>query len=251
MAIPWRIFVRHPSAPLLPHRRRPISRYFRTSAYFVSLLLASAVTRKYVVDWSTGDGPSMFPTLVSEKSVIIISRFHKHGRGVKVGDIIEAQSPLFYHQRVAKRVVGMPGDFVVLDPEISSTVGGAVLPEKATIPSARERHEPLLIEVPEGHVWLAGDNLGYSRDSRTYGPLPMALIKGKIIASADGVFTGWTWYGNQDQLTSQIDLDLNKARKEWHEERRFRVSSPSHVASRVKRWLMGEKKDTGGNGGTV
>ena len=38
------------------------------------------------------------------------------------------------------------------------------------------------MKVPEGHCWLAGDNLPDSRDSRDYGPLPLALIKGKVIA---------------------------------------------------------------------
>ena len=37
-------------------------------------------------------------------------------------------------------------------------------------------------QIPEGHCWLAGDNSPESRDSRDYGPLPLALIKGKVIA---------------------------------------------------------------------
>ena len=36
--------------------------------------------------------------------------------------------------------------------------------------------------MPEGHCWLLGDNEDASRDSRTYGPLPMALIRGKVTA---------------------------------------------------------------------
>ena len=40
----------------------------------------------------------------------------------------------------------------------------------------------MMIQVPEGHCWLLGDNLGESRDSRTYGPMPLALIKGKVVA---------------------------------------------------------------------
>ena len=36
-------------------------------------------------------------------------------------------------------------------------------------------------KVPEGHCWLAGDNIPDSRDSRDYGPVPLALIKGKVL----------------------------------------------------------------------
>ncbi|KAH9937129.1 peptidase S24/S26A/S26B/S26C [Fomitopsis serialis] len=32
------------------------------------------------------------------------------------------------------------------------------------------------------HVWLSGDNAAMSRDSRVYGPVSMALIKGRLVA---------------------------------------------------------------------
>ena len=38
------------------------------------------------------------------------------------------------------------------------------------------------LQVPEGHCWIVGDNLPASRDSRRFGPLPIALITGKIPA---------------------------------------------------------------------
>jgi len=41
-----------------------------------------------------------------------------------------------------------------------------------------------MIQVPRGHCWVVGDNFDYSRDSRHFGPLPMGLIKGKVIAKA-------------------------------------------------------------------
>ena len=37
-------------------------------------------------------------------------------------------------------------------------------------------------QIPEGHCWIAGDNAPASRDSRDYGPIPLALVKGKVIA---------------------------------------------------------------------
>ena len=35
--------------------------------------------------------------------------------------------------------------------------------------------------VPRGHVWLQGDNARNSTDSRHYGPVPAALIRGKVL----------------------------------------------------------------------
>jgi mitochondrial inner membrane protease subunit 1 len=39
-----------------------------------------------------------------------------------------------------------------------------------------------LIRIPEGHVWLQGDNLANSIDSRDYGPVPEAILKGRVLA---------------------------------------------------------------------
>lgn len=40
----------------------------------------------------------------------------------------------------------------------------------------------MMIQVPEGHCWVLGDNLAESRDSRVYGPIPLALVRGKVVA---------------------------------------------------------------------
>lgn len=34
--------------------------------------------------------------------------------------------------------------------------------------------------VPSGHVWLAGDNVENSTDSRNYGPVPIGLLQGRV-----------------------------------------------------------------------
>ncbi|KAI9698741.1 MAG: hypothetical protein M1836_003851 [Candelina mexicana] len=102
----------------------------------------------------------MLPTLAAYGDGVMISKFYRRGRGIEVGDIVSVKHPLFLGQGVIKRVLGMPGDFVLKD-----------------TPGKGEG-----IMVPEGHCWLAGDNIPHSRDSRMYGPVPLALIKGKVIA---------------------------------------------------------------------
>jgi inner membrane protease subunit 1 len=63
---------------------------------------------------------------------------------------------------LAKRLLGMQGDSVtyVVDPKNS------------------DRSETVV--VPKGYVWIEGDNIYASRDSRQYGPVPYGLVEGKI-----------------------------------------------------------------------
>lgn len=37
-------------------------------------------------------------------------------------------------------------------------------------------------KVPPGHMWVTGDNLPHSTDSRVYGPIPLAMVSGKVVA---------------------------------------------------------------------
>mmetsp|Transcript_43734 Transcript_43734/g.85819 ORF Transcript_43734/g.85819 Transcript_43734/m.85819 type:complete len:169 (-) Transcript_43734:119-625(-) len=41
---------------------------------------------------------------------------------------------------------------------------------------------PWGVRVPSGHLWLEGDNPDNSTDSRTYGPVPAALVRGTVVA---------------------------------------------------------------------
>ncbi len=38
-----------------------------------------------------------------------------------------------------------------------------------------------LVEIPPGHMWIEGDNADVSVDSRGYGPVPVGLLRGKVI----------------------------------------------------------------------
>ncbi|PNY26512.1 Mitochondrial inner membrane protease subunit 1 [Tolypocladium capitatum] len=105
------------------------------------------LTLTHLVQVSPAQGPSMLPTLSVDGDWIAADMTARRGRGVAVGDLVLYRIPLFATQNGVKRVVGMPGDF-----------------------------------VPEGHCWIVGDNLPASRDSRQFGPLPLALVQGKIVA---------------------------------------------------------------------
>ncbi|EOD45849.1 putative mitochondrial inner membrane protease subunit protein [Neofusicoccum parvum] len=128
-------------------------------------------------------GASMVPTLQTIGDAVVISRAHRRGRGIAVGDLVNYENPFRLDYGVIKRVVGMPGDFVLRD-----------------TPGAEG--EGLMVQVPEGHCWVAGDNQAHSRDSRIHGPVPLALVKGKVVARVLP-FREMKWFENT--LTEPLD----------------------------------------------
>lgn len=105
-------------------------------------------------------------------------------------DIVLFRFPLGTAGRAVKRVVAIAGDRITIR-ERSVTVDGHVIPILGA-PSqgaARSRAET----VPEGHVFLLGDNAEVSIDSRSFGPVPETEVVGRVlfvIAKRTLVFLG-------------------------------------------------------------
>ena len=148
----------------------------------------------------------MYPTIPSRLTTNVLSRLHRQGKNIQVGDVIVFESPVFAREGACKRVIGMPGDYVVRDDPYSPTIGGAPIPGLC---ESSTRKEPVMVQVPEGHVWVAGDNLTYSRDSRFYGPMPMALIRGKTLYIGDGYFNWTSFRKPQLQPAKETDDELH------------------------------------------
>ncbi|KAJ6119605.1 hypothetical protein N7523_003885 [Penicillium sp. IBT 18751x] len=144
-------------------QRGTIARYALNGT---GLFCAISLFWEHVVTVQLSEGPSMYPTFNPRGDWLVISRLHTNGKGIKVGDVVRFNHPTFLGTHAAKRVVGMPGDFVCRDQAFSEEAG----------------KQMDMIRVPEGHVFLVGDNLPWSRDSRQFGPVPLGLINGKVVA---------------------------------------------------------------------
>lgn len=112
------------------------------------------------------EGPSMLPTFAHDGEIVIENRLTHwlFPNRLCRGDLVILPSPIEPERIICKRILGMPGDVVCVDPT------GELAPSTEHV------------SVPKGHVWLSGDNAAYSRDSRTYGPVPMSLIQGRLYA---------------------------------------------------------------------
>ncbi|TFK57381.1 signal peptidase I family protein [Heliocybe sulcata] len=122
--------------------------------------------RRYIGGPSLAYGPSMLPTLAMSGEILLENNFSIwwNPNNIARGDLVSYVSPIDPTRIACKRVIGLPGDVVCVDPT----------GEKA--PSTEH------VIVPKGHYWLAGDNAPASRDSRWYGPVSGQLIRGKIVA---------------------------------------------------------------------
>ncbi|KAH6648988.1 peptidase S24/S26A/S26B/S26C [Truncatella angustata] len=138
---------------------------------------------QYVYSVAPGSGPSMLPTFLVWNEWFVADRSYRRGRHVRVGDCVTYTIPVEPHEDGVKRVIGMPGDYVLVNS-----------------PGAKNDD---MMQVPQGHCYIVGDNLPWSRDSRDYGPLPLALIRGKVVAKVE--FSGWNplnWFTRvKDGLT--------------------------------------------------
>lgn len=140
----------------------------RTALIVLNSAIALHILTKYVADVSSCAGPSMLPTLLVSGDWVLTSKLHSGGQGVKVGDLVSFEHPVRQGIWTIKRVVGVGGDFV--------------LEGTPQLPGKRERTEERMIQVPPNHLWVVGDNLEWSRDSRHYGPVPMGLVRGRVLA---------------------------------------------------------------------
>lgn len=70
---------------------------------------------EYFYELSPTQGASMLPTFEVAGDAVIASKWYRRGRGVTVGDVVTFSSVTEPGERVIKRVVGMEGDFVLMD----------------------------------------------------------------------------------------------------------------------------------------
>ena len=108
----------------------------------------------------------MLPTLATSGEVVFEESLtvRVFPRPFKRGELIVFTSPLDPSRVVCKRILGLPGDTICVDPtgEYADSTEHVV--------------------VPKGHLWVIGDNASMSYDSRHYGPLPSALVRGRLRA---------------------------------------------------------------------
>jgi len=114
------------------------------------------------------DGRSMQPTFnpdasTLQRDIVLVNRlpswWRLKGGGLvtapwKRGDVVTLWSPTNPNLLLTKRLIALPGDVV------------------RTLPPYPDK----LVRIPEGSCWVEGDEGFHTRDSNTFGPVPLGLL---------------------------------------------------------------------------
>ncbi|GAB4278812.1 MAG: signal peptidase I [Coriobacteriia bacterium] len=149
------------------------------AAVALALFLQAYVVKTYVVP--TG---SMIPTIQLEDRIISNRLAYRLGEP-QPGDVVVFDNPTHEGPPLVKRVIAVGGQTIDIRNGIVY-IDGEELDEPWVRPERRGRdslEKP--VEIPEGYVWVMGDNRVGSSDSRVFGPVPVESIHGKA------VFTYW------------------------------------------------------------
>ncbi len=133
---------------------------------------------------------------------LFVNKLAYHATTPERGDIIVFVYPMDSSMDFIKRIIGLPGDTlsvvnkvvfcngnVLPDPPTAQHVDSRTFPAEQ---SERDNFGPVV--VPPNTYFVMGDNRDDSRDSRFWGCVPQANIKGKAVA----IYWSWNakypWY---------------------------------------------------------
>ena len=154
----------------------------------ISILIAlvlAFVIRYFIVELYMVDGPSMRPTLQSAER-LVVNKFIYRFRAPERGEILVFRYPKDPSRDFIKRVIAVPGDTIeIKDGRVF--VNQQLMNEPYIL--SKTRGDYPLTTIPEGHIFVMGDNRNNSEDSRfaDVGFVPYELVKGKAMM----VF--WPW----------------------------------------------------------
>lgn len=107
-------------------------------------------------------------------------------------------------EHLVKRVIGLPGDTVACNPmDGVVTVNGTALDEAYIKPGTQSCTFEWSVNVPEGRLWVLGDNRSNSADSRAHvgdpggGTIPESSVVGTVFVTVWPV-DHWRTFGTPD-----------------------------------------------------
>jgi signal peptidase I len=159
------------------------------------VVLAAAIIlpiRYFLVQPFYVKGASMEPNFFDHEYLMINEIGYRFNNPVR-GEVVVFKYPKDPKQFFIKRVIGLPGDIIeIKEDRVYVSEGGVGDPilfdEGSYLPkdvTTKKKSDTARYMLEEGQFFLLGDNRNNSLDSRSFGPVDINLIVGKVW------FRGW------------------------------------------------------------
>ncbi|MDY3617727.1 signal peptidase I [Agathobaculum sp.] len=159
------------------------SEWFSWGESLLTVLIFFVVVFTFLVRLIGVDGSSMFPTL-EDHNIMLVSNLNYHP---EKGDIVVLNKAGFWNdQPIVKRIIATGGDTIDIDFSTGTvSVNGEALDEPYIAElTAREGDMAFPQTVPEGSIFVMGDNRNASTDSRwtSLGMVDERYILGHVLS---------------------------------------------------------------------
>ena len=173
-----------PQAPkrkqMSPARKKLVSAVYEFADILVSALLVIFLIFTFLFRLVGVEGTSMVPTLQENDRLLVSSRQYKP----QYQDIVIVTQPNAFHEPIVKRVIATEGQKVDIDFEKGIVyVDDKALDEPyVNAPTLTKEGVEFPVTVPEGHIFVMGDNRNMSIDSRSpmIGFIDARYVLGKV-----------------------------------------------------------------------
>ncbi|KKU56542.1 signal peptidase I [Candidatus Amesbacteria bacterium RIFCSPLOWO2_02_FULL_48_11] len=128
------------------------------------------------------DGRSMYPNF-HDKEYILTDKVTYRKSDPKRGDVIVFHAPPPYDSDFIKRIVGMPGETILVREGLVYINGQKLeeiyLPKNFVTSEKAFLREGVPYRIPDDYYIVFGDNRSFSSDSREWGPISKKAVVGK------------------------------------------------------------------------
>jgi len=143
----------------------------------VAALIIAVLVRGLVIEPFVVDGPSMESTLWTGERLFVSKLSYRFGTP-KRGDVVMFRYPLNPNKDYVKRVIAIGGDTIEIRLGRVYINGQQVSEPFVQFPGL---YNMSAVPVPEGEIFVMGDNRTNSEDSRIFGTVKLSLVRGKAV----------------------------------------------------------------------
>lgn len=155
---------------------------------FCGVMIVLLLINTFVIKLALVDGRSMYPTLQDNQLMLVFRPGYTPAGGDVV--VIHTGNGIFNRDYIVKRVIATQGQSVTIDYDLDTvTVDDTILTEpylnseEGDTMLPRDDRSVVRYTVPEGCVFVMGDNRNHSADSRSdkYGMIDTGKIVGRVV----------------------------------------------------------------------